>query len=439
MTKVFIIQDLGFGDNGKGATVDYLCSLYPNQRKLIVKCSGASNCGHTIQHAGVRQVCSNYGSGLFHNVDTLITTSNAVVNLNSVEVETERIKEKGLSVPNLVINENVLISTIYHRIFAAHREIKRGGLNHSSTGHGIGETRNYYLKYGQDSIFYRDLNTNDLYNKLYLLRERLLLESYQDSTLCDKLYDVDISGEVDKLSGVAKYRSNNFSNDIYNIKDYDIVIFEGSQGLLLDQFYGFQPYTTWTDTTPRTPLELCRQWGISRENISILGLLRTNTTRHGNGPLPGYSEELTAAFPDETNGYNKYQGAFRVGAFDWSLLEYANDIITNKLHEKLDGVVVSHFDQHQDYLYKTCECNRYGFQGNYNKQEELTYRLNLTEKIEIKYEDYCYTQLIDRIEEELNTKILIKANGPNRDNRYQTEAGTKLFSLAAIELDFWKN
>ena len=58
-------------------------------------------------------------------------------------------------------------------------------------------------------------------------------------------------------------------------------VFEGAQGVLLDEWHGFHPYTTWSTTTfANAEALLGRRAGACR-----LGVLRTYTTRHGAGPL----------------------------------------------------------------------------------------------------------------------------------------------------------
>jgi adenylosuccinate synthase len=87
-------------------------------------------------------------------------------------------------------------------------------------------------------------------------------------------------------------------------------VFEGSQGLLLDQGNReFFPHVTRSHTGLKNVLVLCAQAGI--DWIEPYYVTRTYLTRHGAGPLPG--EDPAVSFPDDTNGENAYQGRLRFG------------------------------------------------------------------------------------------------------------------------------
>jgi adenylosuccinate synthase len=114
------------------------------------------------------------------------------------------------------------------------------------------------------------------------------------------------------------------------------VIFEGAQGVLLDENYGFQPHTTWSTVTPQHALEMCEQEGCT--DVTVLGVTRSYATRHGAGPFP--TEIMGQVCKDEGNPTNEWQGHLRAGWLDLVLLKYAA-----KCCGKLDGLVVNHMDQ----------------------------------------------------------------------------------------------
>ncbi len=59
------------------------------------------------------------------------------------------------------------------------------------------------------------------------------------------------------------------------------------------------------------------------DDITTIGCIRAFTTRHGAGPLPTYDAALTARLIDPGNPENQFQGALRVGWFDFQLSRYA--------------------------------------------------------------------------------------------------------------------
>src|SRR5262249_16736539 len=89
-----------------------------------------------------------------------------------------------LGVPNpahlVTIHPRCLVTTPWLQILNQLRELARGKAKHGSCGQGIGETRSYWLKYGEDAVFavaLRELPV--LRHKLELQRQRILLESQE--------------------------------------------------------------------------------------------------------------------------------------------------------------------------------------------------------------------------------------------------------------------
>jgi adenylosuccinate synthase len=104
------------------------------------------------------------------------------------------------------------------------------------------------------------------------------------------------------------------------------VIFEGAQGVLLDEQHGFHPHTTWSTTTFANALQLLRESNYPG-TVRRLGALRTYMTRHGAGPFPTETRALEPFLPDFHNAVNHWQQNFRVGWLDIPLLRYALDVV----------------------------------------------------------------------------------------------------------------
>jgi adenylosuccinate synthase len=117
--------------------------------------------------------------------------------------------------------------------------------------------------------------------------------------------------------------------------DHQNVIFEGAQGVLLDQDSGFHPYTTWSKTTFANVIDL-----VGNHEFERIGVTRTYSTRHGAGPFPVEDPEWATRFPDPTNVPGEWQGNFRVGPLDLVLLSYAAEAVGG-----LDQIVLTHIDK----------------------------------------------------------------------------------------------
>jgi adenylosuccinate synthase len=114
------------------------------------------------------------------------------------------------------------------------------------------------------------------------------------------------------------------------------VVFEGAQGVLLDERHGFHPHTTWGDCTPAGALEILA--AVPGAEVETLGVLRSHAVRHGAGPLPTEDAALSPLI-DEHNGTGPWQGPVRHGWFDAVLCRYALAALGG-----VDRLAVTHLD-----------------------------------------------------------------------------------------------
>jgi len=105
--------------------------------------------------------------------------------------------------------------------------------------------------------------------------------------------------------------------------EYQAIILEGAQGIMLDQDHGIIPHTTWGYTTSRNAVELIRATG-EECTYSVHYVTRAYQARHGDGPMTG--KLIDIAGEDSTNVTNPYQGALRTAAIDCDLLDYALNV-----------------------------------------------------------------------------------------------------------------
>ena len=116
MQRAIVVQDLGFGDSGKGATVDAIC----RQQKvdLVVRFCGGSQAGHNVQLPDGRRHCfSQFGAGTLAGVPTYLDR-NVIVELRAMDREAMSLQQNfGIERPyqDLWVHPSCLISTTYHR------------------------------------------------------------------------------------------------------------------------------------------------------------------------------------------------------------------------------------------------------------------------------------------------------------------------------------
>ncbi len=251
----------------------------------------------------------------------------------------------------LQIHPQALVTTVYHQELNRLRELARGANRHGSCGHGIGETRSYWLRHGSDAIFAADLHDDEsLEPKLELLRQRALLEMQEfiSNVPTEESYRTSIFQEsAAQIARDLQYLGQPLEISA-TIPASSMTIFEGSQGILLDEWRGFHPHTTWSTVTLEPALDMAQELGI--KELCTLGLTRAYLTRHGAGPMPTFEAELNLHMSDPGNPHNPWQGGIRFGWLDLVLLRYAAGVAGGQL----DGLVVNGLDQVQDDTLKLC-------------------------------------------------------------------------------------
>lgn len=420
MRRAIITVDLGFGDSGKGATVDALC----RQQKVDLVCrySGGSQAGHNVQLPDGRRHCfSQFGAGTLAGVPTYLDR-NVVVELRAMDREAMALQQNfGIEEPYqlLWVHPSCLISTTYHRALNRLREVARGDNRHGSCGHGIGETRSYYLRYGMDAVFVDDLGNPWLAEKLQLMQARLIHEAQALIDSVPREWQERTHVELFSHSPLSEAQLLECSAEFYSppedelLEGFDTVVFEGAQGVLLDEWHGFHPHTTWSTVTPQHAIEMCQRADCT--DVTILGLTRSYATRHGAGPLPTENRGMAGLVNDLGNPANDWQGGFRCGPLDMVLLRYAAERVGH-----LDGIVVNCLDHHLG-THRICE--RYngvarlpdGPLMSLAHQESLG---RLLAKAEPVYRAMDKSELVEFLSEEI-APVVMTSDGPTHENRTQ--------------------
>ena len=365
--KAIVTVGLGFGDEGKGAAVDFLVrTLGAN---LVVRYSGGAQAGHNVELPdGRRHTFSQFGAGTLAGANTFIGPRMILCPTTMVP-EAEHLSSLGIDDPwsTIVVHPECLVATAYHQVMNRLRELSRGDARHGSCGLGIGESRQYWLRYGRDAVFARDLDDPaTLIPKLALMRERFLLEMQELSRL-----DAELSGRLHRLLPLDEANLLRHAADRLAIASRmpqsDTVVFEGAQGVLLDQWKGFHPYTTWSTVTPQPALEMLAEF--PNVETTVIGITRAYATRHGAGPFPTACVEMSREMTDRGNPANDWQGGMRFGPLDLILTEYAARV------SQVDGIFVSGLDQlSRRPRMATCyaDCGRLEEPANLRQQAELT-------------------------------------------------------------------
>lgn len=293
---------LGFGDEGKGLMTDYLCSKATNP--LVVRFSGGQQAGHTVVLDGIRHVFSNFGSGSLRGIPTY-WSKNCTIEPVGLVKELNILLGKNIK-PKIIFDSKCPITTPYDIIRNIHNEKE---YKHGSCGVGVGATfereEKYYSLLFED-IFYDSV----LKTKMELIKKYYGNKGYKGHRdLCDDFFkSIDyIVENKDYFFDIADKIPVTYNTEY---------IFEGSQGLLLDQHIGFFPHVTRSNTCTKNILDI----GILPELFLVT---RAYQTRHGTGPMTNESiPHNIIVNPNETNVTNTFQGNFRITLLDLDLLLY---------------------------------------------------------------------------------------------------------------------
>jgi adenylosuccinate synthase len=376
--RAIIVTDLGYGDAGKGTMVDYLVRQRPESAPaVVVRYNGGPQAAHNVVTAdGRHHTYAQFGSGSF--VPGAQTHLSRYMLINPLNMGREVDHLQRLGVPDvwerLSVDEDAVVITPWQVAANQVREAARGAERHGSTGQGVGEARVDAMRVPELSIRVKDaLDVARLSERLRDLRD------YKRRQLHDDLAATDGPSQVAGLAAWATLFGRERRNEIADLVDTyrrwarrafivpgdyldgllrrsPLAVFEGAQGVLLDEWYGFQPYTTWSDTTDRQARALLREARFDGR-ITRLGVIRAFATRHGPGPFVTEDPALTSALPDRHNGAGAWQGAFRVGHLDLLVLRYALSV-----NGGVDALAVTHLDQ-LAHLPSWQVCDAYRFLG----------------------------------------------------------------------------
>jgi adenylosuccinate synthase len=326
------VVGLGYGDEGKGATVDWLCSVGGVSRagvSAVVRYNGGGQAAHNVIAGGVHHTFRQLGSGTLAGIPTHLSRNHRL-DVEQVVAEALQLERKGCTdvLAGVSVHPAALLVTPVHEAANRARERARGVNRHGSTGLGIGETTFYAeatrlgLRVGEvygNTTCPSDADgiapcANDL-------RDRRRLTSRLDDLM--RFY-APLGIEVDSVDVMANMLIEHgdlvtLGDDLTRYLDSGEVIFEGAQGALLDEDVGFHPYTTWSSPLPDAVQRL------TGHRPTVVGVTRTFHTRHGAGPFPSEDEGL--AVDGDHNGTGEWQGVFRFGRLDLGMLRYGIDTV----------------------------------------------------------------------------------------------------------------
>lgn len=321
--EAWVVIDLGFGDAGKGSVTDAL--VRTRGATLVVRYNGGAQAGHNVVTPdGRHHTFSQFGAGHFAGASTLLGPAFLLHPLG-MAVEAERLATVAPDPwARTWVDARCRVITPYQQAAGQLRELLRGDAAHGSCGVGVGECVADHLDHPDERLTAGDLDDPaTVRTRLRRQRDRKRSELVALGAPADALVLFDDPGLIDRV--IAAWRTvasrlKRLDADAVaaRVRTTPRVVFEGAQGVLLDETWGFHPHTTWGDITAHHALALAGDRPVWR-----LGVTRAYMVRHGAGPFP---TEGTLAVSEPHNRDDGFQGRFRTGALDGVLLRYAAEV-----------------------------------------------------------------------------------------------------------------
>ena len=340
MKTVKIVVGANFGDEGKGYMTDYFANEAKEQNKscLVVCHNGGSQKGHTVvSPSGLRHVFHHFGSGNITGADTYLS-KDYIVNPITFNKEYEELERKGILTKTFV-HKDCLVTTPFDMLINQIAEEYRSKDKHGSCGLGINET----------IVRNNSMNTFTFYDmyKMPNHLNKILLDIISTYYLMKRLKQLKIESIPTKWVEILSKKDNiieNYINDLNTMFDriefvddsifdkYEYVIFEGAQGLLLDQNnMEYFPHLTPSNTGLTNPVNMIKDKNVV--DIEACYVTRTYMTRHGAGRFNSEckKEDINSNMIDMTNIPNEFQDTLRYGTLDLNDLKnrIENDFNSN--------------------------------------------------------------------------------------------------------------
>lgn len=422
MSINIVILGTQWGDEGKGKIID----LLTKKAKYVIRYQGGNNAGHTLFLNKKKIILHLIPSGILNKNVKVLIGNGVVIYHNALIEEIKKIEKENIKVTNrLFVSKSCFLILDCHILLDKMREKFLGKKEIGTTGKGIGPAY-------EDKIARRGLRLGDLFyeNFSYKLKAILdyhnfqLVNLYKTNPISYNYVYTDIMKKREFLKKIA-INTSEILKKIHSTNE--LVVFEGSQGTMLDIDHGSYPFVTSSNTTSGYAATGSGLGPIYLKHI--IGVLKAYSTRVGAGPFP---TELTDKIGDLLCFKGKEFGSTtgrkrRTGWLDIVLIRYAIKInsISSLCLTKLDilddleeiKICIAYRNKKNNNITQYVPCNI----EEWNEIEPVYENIKgwksntfgLTNKLHLPKEAKKY---INRIENLTKTPIDLISTGPNRND-----------------------
>ena len=325
MAKTIVVIGAQWGDEGKGKIVDLLAECFD----IVVRYQGGHNAGHSVQIGNRSFVLHLLPSGIVHPGKTCVLGNGMVIDPKAFFEEADRLMTQGVEVSpaRVKISSRAHLILPYHRALDHTSEERLGNERVGTTLRGIGPA--YEDKAGRRGIRTADALVPDV------LRSRIernledanrIIMAYGGQELsADEIFD-EMSRLTERLSPFIADTTHFLNVAATQGKS---ILLEGAQATLLDVDHGTYPFVTSSNTIAGGAII---GTGLAPNRLTgVLGIVRTYTTRVGEGPFPTEMLEGEAELGQLIRERGREYGAStgrprRCGWFDAFATRYAAEI-----------------------------------------------------------------------------------------------------------------
>jgi adenylosuccinate synthase len=326
-----------WGDEGKGKIVDLLAERFD----VVVRYQGGHNAGHSVQIGNNSFVLHLLPSGIVHEGKTCVLGNGMVIDPKAFFEEADRLMSQGIQItPDRVkVSSRAHLILPYHRALDHTSEERLGNEKVGTTLRGIGPA--YEDKAGRRGLRLADALVPDV------LRSRIE-RNLEDANRIIVAYGgepLEAEPIIEETAAVVE-RLAPFICDTTHFLNVaaargETILLEGAQATLLDVDHGTYPFVTSSSTVVGGALI---GTGLAPKHLTgVLGIVRTYTTRVGEGPFPtemlASEAELGQLIRERGREYGASTGRpRRCGWFDAFATRYAAEIngFTSVALTKLD-------------------------------------------------------------------------------------------------------
>lgn len=368
---------------------------------MVCRFNGGAQAGHTVTKPyGIEHIFSHVGAGTFENADTYLG-SNFIINPYLLNKELNALAKLGY-IPTVYCHPKAMVTTIYDMAINVIIESLRNN-RHGSCGLGINETvtRNHdKFSLTIDQLLWSKADLINLIRDIHKnwIPQRLARLNIVDipSELHEKTGDILLNDNYNQHVNIIRRVLDDIEVDIPKNREWSNVVFEGAQGLGLDEYLGNYPNVTRSMTGLPFAIDTAIENGLTE--IQPVYVSRCYTTRHGNGQLAHENEFITGShLEDTTNVENEWQGKLRYAPLN---LKYMKELIDRDIARssskniKINTPVlaITCLDQIRDSI--------------------VVYDVNGNKKDFVIYEDGFGYSLIDFIEQDLGYRVKFASYGP---------------------------